>query len=93
MARMYYNNGGDSWTSNTNWLNNESHCSWTGTSISCDYNSHVTEVNLSGNNVSGSMIDLLGVSALSTVVLNFNNMAGPIPSGVCDKVVAGSLFL
>lgn len=88
---MYYTNGGDAWTNKDNWLNNLSHCDWNG--IVCDSSSHVTDVSLGGNNLSGSMTDLSGLSAISRMTLDLNGMAGPIPSAICNKVAAETLYL
>ena len=78
---MFYTNGGDAWNDKAGWLNNQSHCSWTG--ITCDSSSHVTDINLPGNNLSGSMTDLSGLSSIRTIVLDVNSLTGPIPSNVC----------
>ena len=88
---MYYTNGGDTWTNKDNWLNNLSHCDWSG--IVCDSSSHVTDVSLRGNNLSGSMTDLSGLSSISRMTLDLNGMTGPIPSAICNKVVAETLYL
>ena len=88
---MFYTNGGPSWNDNTNWLNNQSHCLWSG--ITCDSNSHVTTVVLSGNGLTGDMTDLSGLSALSDLYMTANTMSGPIPSSVCNSVIGGTLYL
>ena len=89
LARMYYNNGGGSWTDNEFWLNNQSHCTWSG--ISCDLNSRVTEVNLPNNNLSGSMVDISGLSGITSIILDMNSLSGAIPNNVC--AISSSIFL
>lgn len=88
---MFYANGGSSWNDSSNWLSNQSHCTWTG--ITCDVNSHVTSVALGGNNLTGGMTDLSGLSALDGIYLTGNAMSGAIPSPVCNKVIGGTLYL
>ena len=88
---MFYTNGGETWNDKTNWLNDESHCAWSG--VTCDASSHVTEVNLAGNSLTGPMTDLSGLSSINKIYLDFNTMEGPISSSICNKVAEGTLFL
>ena len=88
---MFYTNGGETWSDKTNWLNDESHCTWSG--ITCDLSSHVTEVNLASNNLSGLMPDLSGLSSVTNMYLDFNVMEGPVSNALCNKVSEGTLYL
>ena len=86
---MYYANGGATWNNNDGWLSNESHCIWTG--IDCDEKAHVTNIILPNNNLSGSMTDLSALSSISNIVLDVNDLTGPIPNNVC--AISSSIFL
>ena len=86
---MFYANGGDGWTNKASWLNSGSQCDWYG--VSCSANFSVTGVNLADNNLSGSMTDLSALSSISNIVLDVNDLTGPIPNNVC--AISSSIFL
>ena len=52
LKSIYNETGGDDWFKNADWLDDSDHCSWFG--ISCDSDSHVTKIEMSGNNMVGS---------------------------------------
>jgi hypothetical protein len=89
LAKMFYANGGSEWTNNASWLGNGSQCEWYG--VSCSGNYSVTGVNLPDNNLSGSMTDLSALSSISNIVLDVNNLTGPIPNNVC--AISSTIFL
>jgi len=86
---MFYANGGVGWNNNASWLSSGSHCDWYG--VSCAANFRVTGVNLADNNLSGSMTDLSALSSINNIVLDVNNLVGPIPNSVC--AISSSIFL
>ena len=81
---MYYENGGSSWTDNTGWVGGGDHCTtWFG--VTCDENSHVTELTMNGNQVSGVYpSELSRLGQLTDLNLSSNALTGEIPQGVCD---------
>ena len=86
---MYYTNGGDTWTNKYGWLGNDHQCTWYG--VSCSSESNVIKLELTDNNLSGSMTDLSGLSSISTIALDVNDLTGPIPSNVC--AISNSILL
>ncbi|APY09144.1 hypothetical protein BWZ20_12895 [Winogradskyella sp. J14-2] len=76
---LYAATDGDSWTNNTNWLNqNIPLSSWFGITTS---NNNVTNVNLAYNNLQGSLPNTLTeLSSAVSLVFNNNNLSGIIPN-------------
>lgn len=86
---MFYSNGGDEWTTKYGWLGNGDHCTWYG--VTCDSDSKVEELSLTDNNLSGAMTDLSALMSVNSIVLDVNNLIGPIPSNVC--AISSTIFL
>lgn len=80
LLNMYTNTNGDAWSHHTNWNGGPgTECTWYG--ITCDgAGGHVTEVDLSFNNLDGSLPSLAGLANLSSFNVFYNQLTGPIPS-------------
>ncbi|MEP4091351.1 T9SS type A sorting domain-containing protein, partial [Reichenbachiella sp.] len=77
LVALYTSAGGKDWTDNTHWLTDEPVSTWTGITT---YGGHVTEINLSGNSLSGTIpIQLEDLKELTTLNLSDNNLSGTIP--------------
>lgn len=89
LANMFFTNGGSSWNINTSWLEAGDHCAWYG--VACNGNSMVTSLQLQNNNLSGPMTDLSVFPSLDNIVLDINDLSGPIPDNVC--MLSSTIFL
>ncbi len=80
LVDLYNSTGGASWTHNTNWLSGSEAGTWYGVSIS---HSHVTTINLTSNNLSGTIPSSIGnFDSLLYLQLDSNKLTGPIPSTI-----------
>ncbi len=79
LVDIYTSTQGQDWENaiNNNWLINSEPCSWTG--ISCD-NGHVIAVDLSGNQLTGTVPDLTALVNLEDVNLSDNCLANFDPT-------------
>jgi hypothetical protein len=88
LAVLYYQTSGDSWLRCTSdgltscegaaFLSAESECKWGG--IGCDTNGQVTDINLSSNNLAGSLPPEIGSLAfLEELLIDKNALIGSIP--------------
>ena len=94
LVALYHSTGGANWYANTNWLSDRPIGEWHG--VNTNSNGRVIELDLSGNNLTGSIPPELGdLTSLSMLNLgqywddgkdNFssNKLAGPIPSELGD---------
>ena len=80
LINLYTSTNGASWSTNTGWNGGAgTECSWFG--VTCDdTSSHVTEIQLSGNNLTGTLPDLTGLSELMWFYVAGNQLTGSIPS-------------
>jgi len=53
LLSFYYSMNGNAWKSNKNWLGEEAYCNWDG--IECDDDREVVKLNLSNNNINGTL--------------------------------------
>ena len=75
---LYEDTDGDNWTNNRNWLSNASLGSWHG--VSTDRNGRVVELDLSENELNGTIPSELGSLAyLEDLDLSKNQLSGTIP--------------
>ena len=80
LATLYYSSGGEQWTSSSGWMTEASECEWYSSSTSsqsiCDADGRLLELNLSNNNLAGTIppeLNLLS-AALSKFAFSFNFM-------------------
>ncbi len=80
LLNLYVSTNGAAWGNNTGWNGAAgSECGWQG--ITCDASeTHVIEVALGYNFLSGSLPALDGLTALQTFHVNDNSLTGPIPA-------------
>ncbi len=78
LVALYEDTDGDNWTNNRNWLSNASLGSWHG--VSTDRNGRVVELDLSENELNGTIPSELGSLAyLEDLDLSKNQLSGTIP--------------
>lgn len=84
LQALYGSTGGASWTTSTNWETGDA-CAWHG--ITCDQDttpsdntSHVININLESNNLTGNLPALTGLTNLQYIDVSANHLSGPIPS-------------
>jgi hypothetical protein len=80
LLNLYSSTGGSAWTRRTGWNGAPgTECSWYG--IACDAaGSHVTGIDLDGDNLSGTLPPLSGLSSLLYLILPNNHLTGTIPA-------------
>lgn len=80
LAVLFYTTNGQSWSVNNGWLTDESACEWHG--VRCDrFGRHVEEIDLSENNMSGSIPNEVGmIPTLISLWLRRNSLGGNVPS-------------
>ena len=72
LVRMYLNDGGDGWSTKTNWLGSGDHCTWQG--VACSVDSIVTGPTLDNNQLTGPFpTDLTRLSDLQSLNLSANS--------------------
>jgi Leucine-rich repeat (LRR) protein len=78
LVALYNATKGSGWTNHTNWLSGNM-STWYG--ITLDGNRRVTAINLSGNNLNGTLpVELGNLSKLVTLKINGNKIRGNLPS-------------
>jgi len=79
LALLYYTTGGPSWLNNRNWMSILPECEWYG--VSCDsYNRIISKIDLSINNLVGSIPSELGeIRGLEHLILRGNILEGIMP--------------
>jgi hypothetical protein len=81
LLSLYTSTGGATWTTHTNWNGAPgTECAWYG--VTCDgAGAPVTEINLSGNNLTGSLPgNLNSLTNLSYFLVSNNQLTGSIPT-------------
>ena len=79
LIALYQAAGGDSWTSNDNWLSDDPIGTWYG--VTTDQNDRVVELDLSDNGLKGALpIELGNLPYLEMLYLSENRLSGPIPA-------------
>ena len=93
LVALYEDTDGDNWTNNRNWLSNASLDSWHG--VTTDRNDRVVELDLSENELNGTIPSELGsLTYLVDLNLSQNQLRGTIPSelGNLTNLTSLSLF-
>jgi len=93
LEALYQDTDGDNWTNNRNWLSNASLDSWHG--VTTDRNGRVVELDLSENELNGTIPSELGsLTHLEGLNLSQNQLSGTIPFelGNLTNLTALSLF-
>lgn len=93
LVALYQDTDGDNWTNNRNWLSNASLDSWHG--VTTDRNGRVIELDLSENELNGTIPSELGnLTYLEDLDLSHNQLSGTIPSelGNLTNLEALSLY-
>ncbi len=84
LRELYNQTGGSHWTHSENWLSGDP-CAygneWYG--VTCDFYGNVTELDLHGNNLAGTLPNELGnLTNLVTLYLDQNHLEGTIPATI-----------
>ena len=82
LVAFYTSTNGASWKDSpaNNWNVTQFPCSWTGVVCSAGSPGHVTQIQLAGNNLVGSIPDLSALSSLQILFLYNNQLSGSIPA-------------
>lgn len=92
LIALYDATNGDAWTNNTNWCTDADLSEWYG--ISMDNNGKVSSINLSSNNLTGTIPDEIGnLEALWTLNVPYNQLTGEIPASIGKLTNLWSLHL
>ena len=91
LVSFFDNTGGGSWTTSTNWKSSNPVGTWFGVTVS---NGRVITLNLSNNNLSGSIPSAIGnLSNLTQLQLFSNHLTGSIPTQIGNLTNLTSLGL
>ena len=86
LLALFEKTGGTSWTNKTGWNTDIPYKEWYGVKTSGDY---VTEIDLTGNNLTGTLPDgIQNLSKLTKLILANNNLTGAIPPTWGEKTSA-----
>jgi len=93
LSLLYYSADGTNWFRQNYWLNDESECDWYG--VSCDiYPGIVTKIDLSSNNLVGSIPSELGqLRTLEELVMHSNHFYGNLPKELVNLKTLKTLKL
>ena len=92
LSSLYYKTNGEQWLRNDNWLGEKgTECSWYG--VEC-FDGKVLRVDLSANNLSGMLPDVIGdLTHLRWLDLSHNNLVYGIPQSVGNLTVLSDIDL
>ena len=93
LIALYQATDGDNWVSNQNWLSNRPIGTWYG--VITDENDRVVELDLSENDLNGTIPSELGyLTYLEVLYLSENQLSGTIPSalGILSNLIELSLW-
>lgn len=75
LKNFYRSTYGPQWTNSTDWFITKTPCTWFG--VTCN-GGHVTELDLNGNNLQGTLPDLSGLTNLEMLFLSGNQFTGTV---------------
>ena len=79
LAALYFATNGKEWNNDSGWLSGSSQCDWRG--VSCNSEDRATQLDLSNNNLSSTLIRDLGeLWRLETLDLQRKSLAGSFPT-------------
>ena len=91
LIALYTSTDGDNWGDNTGWLVDSDPCNWYG--VTC-MGGHVTNLDLSGNGLNGTLPPELGnLIQLTWLNLSRNQLTGSIPPELSNLSILQGLFL
>ena len=90
LVALYNSTNGANWYTNIGWLQTNTPCSWYG--VTCG-SSHVTQLALGDNQLSGNIPDLSSLSNLQDLYLYSNQLSGIIPSQLGNLTNLIGLYL
>ena len=91
LIALYEGTGGSGWTNNEHWDSTEPLDTWFGVTLR---NGRVTELDLSGNNLRGTVpAQLATLTELASLDLSGNRLNGPIPAELGDLGFLRALYL
>ncbi|GAK59692.1 hypothetical protein U27_06677 [Candidatus Vecturithrix granuli] len=91
LVALYNSTSGENWSNNDGWGQTDTPCSWFG--VTCS-DSRVSELNLSSNNLSGSIpVELQVLSNLQRLDLSDNRLSGSIPAELGELAQLRALHL
>ncbi|KAL3785970.1 hypothetical protein HJC23_005679 [Cyclotella cryptica] len=92
LTALYQSTSGSTWTVSTSWLGDASHCTWFG--ITCTDEDYVSKIELSNNNLKGSvpLRALLRMPFLKVLRLDGNSIDSNVGDGVDIALWEGVLF-
>ena len=92
LEALYDATDGADWTTSTNWKTDEDLSSWRG--VTTDANGRVTDLDLGGNGLDGTLPAALGdLDALETLDLSNNELSGSLPTEFAELTALTSLTL
>ena len=92
LIALYNSTGGSGWTNNDDWDSAQGLSTWFGVAV--NGNGRVTELDLSGNNLRGTVpAQLATLTELTSLDLSGNQLSGAIPSELSDLTELTSLHL
>jgi Leucine-rich repeat (LRR) protein len=81
LSTVYFSLNGNDWYNRTGWLSDGEECSWNADAASCGVNGRIHSLQLSDNNLTGSIPHELSLlTDLETILLKSNSVTGTIPN-------------
>jgi Leucine-rich repeat (LRR) protein len=92
LVDLYNATGGDNWSNNSGWLDGDPSDNWYGVEVNA--NGRVVRLDLSGNNLSGTLPESIGnLSKVTYFNVKQNKLSGQIPSSIGNMASLTHLLL